>query len=586
MEPVVNDLHPKKTGRRWVIPSVVVVIFAVLGAGSIFVNAATSTSSLWSTNTVPKTISASDNKAVELGVRFKASVAGEVTGVRFYKGAQNTGTHTGQLWDNQGDLLAEATFTNESSSGWQTVSFAQPVQIAANVPYVVSYYAPKGHYSYNDYYFTKARTKGNLTAPANSSTVGNGVYIYTSGTAFPTQTYRADNYWVDVLFSTKIVGSTAKPAPPTSVQATQSGSGIVLTWPAASSANPIKNYAIIRNGSQIATVGATTLTYTDTSLTAAKTYSYQVETIDNAGSVSVASPTATVTYNVSPTPTPTPSGTFVKPGTVGYLGATSALTVYQPGGAAPSGCSWISYGLRCDQDDITWDHVWIKGSVYWTGVGNLTLTNSIVQGGDNGEWYALLGHPSNTGTINSTITVTDSTVGWLPGKTPPPGQDVAPVWALYGNQRQIVERSDLSGMAQGIDPTDGSIIKDNWIHGLVQNSTDPNNPTHLDGIYSQGGGNITITGNYVDVPARSDTTAAVFIQDRGSSDTGISITNNYLTGGAFTLRNQTGINVDVENNVFGQSVWGPVGDLNAGYVGTFGTWSGNVQTDGTVIAKP
>ena len=36
--------------------------------------------------------------AVELGVKFRSDVAGYITGIRFYKGAGNTGTHVGHLW--------------------------------------------------------------------------------------------------------------------------------------------------------------------------------------------------------------------------------------------------------------------------------------------------------------------------------------------------------------------------------------------------------------------------------------------------------------------------------------------------------
>ena len=37
-------------------------------------------------------------RAVELGVRFRANTAGFITGLRFYKGTGNTGTHIGSLW--------------------------------------------------------------------------------------------------------------------------------------------------------------------------------------------------------------------------------------------------------------------------------------------------------------------------------------------------------------------------------------------------------------------------------------------------------------------------------------------------------
>ena len=39
-----------------------------------------------------------DTAGIELGAKFTSDVDGWVTGVRFYKGAANTGTHTGSLW--------------------------------------------------------------------------------------------------------------------------------------------------------------------------------------------------------------------------------------------------------------------------------------------------------------------------------------------------------------------------------------------------------------------------------------------------------------------------------------------------------
>ena len=67
---------------------------------------------------------------MELGLKFQASSAGDVTGLRFYKGASNTGTDVADLWTSTGTLLATATFTNETASG-QQVNFPTPVTISA-----------------------------------------------------------------------------------------------------------------------------------------------------------------------------------------------------------------------------------------------------------------------------------------------------------------------------------------------------------------------------------------------------------------------------------------------------------------------
>src|SRR5689334_333145 len=97
--------------------------------------------SVWSDTTVPGTTDTPiDSSAVELGMKFRASADGYITGVRFYKGATNTGAHVGNLWTSTGTRLATATFTNETASGWQEVNFATPVQITADTTYVVSYH--------------------------------------------------------------------------------------------------------------------------------------------------------------------------------------------------------------------------------------------------------------------------------------------------------------------------------------------------------------------------------------------------------------------------------------------------------------
>ena len=95
----------------------------------------------------PGGIDSGDPTSIEVGVKFKTDTFGIATGIRFYKASTNTGTHIGNLWTSSGQLLASATFTGETASGWQQVNFAQPVPLNPNTTYVASYFAPKGHYS-------------------------------------------------------------------------------------------------------------------------------------------------------------------------------------------------------------------------------------------------------------------------------------------------------------------------------------------------------------------------------------------------------------------------------------------------------
>jgi len=154
---------------------------------------------IWNASATPAQI-ANDPSAVELGMRFRSEINGTITGVRFYKGAGNTGTHTGSLWSNTGTLLATVTFTGETASGWQQMNFATPVAISANTTYVVSYHTNTGNYAANSSYFASAGVDNPpLHALATGVDGANGVYLYGAG-GFPTQTFNAANYWVDVVF--------------------------------------------------------------------------------------------------------------------------------------------------------------------------------------------------------------------------------------------------------------------------------------------------------------------------------------------------------------------------------------------------
>jgi hypothetical protein len=157
--------------------------------------------SIWNSSNTPATVDSGDGNAVELGVKFRADAAGSITGIRFYKATTNTGTHTGHLWSSTGTLLGTATFTSESASGWQQVSFTTPIQIVANTTYIVSYFAPVGHYSYNSNFFAQSGVDNPpLHALANGVDGPNGVYVYAPSGGFPNASFKSTNYWVDVVY--------------------------------------------------------------------------------------------------------------------------------------------------------------------------------------------------------------------------------------------------------------------------------------------------------------------------------------------------------------------------------------------------
>jgi hypothetical protein len=159
--------------------------------------------SIWPTNPVPEVEDQPDAHAppdVELGVKFRADVDGVITGIRFYKGSQNTGTHTGSLWTSGGALLSTATFTDETASGWQQVRFSSPIAISADTTYVASYHTASGFYSISDSFFTTGVDNAPLHALQDGVDGPNGVFRYSLTPAFPNLTFSRTNYWVDVLF--------------------------------------------------------------------------------------------------------------------------------------------------------------------------------------------------------------------------------------------------------------------------------------------------------------------------------------------------------------------------------------------------
>jgi hypothetical protein len=269
----------------------------------------------WAT---PSMVDSNDNNAVVLGVKFKSDVSGLVTGVRFYKGAANTGTHIGSLWSAGGSKLAEATFTNESATGWQSVNFASPVLITAGTTYVAAYLAPNGRYSATSPGLTSAIDNAPLHAISNAVDA-NGVYRYGTTNAFPTNTFNASNYFVDVMFT-----SVTTPGKVTDVAATAGSGSARVTW-SAPGGGPVTSYKITPYIGATAQT-ATTITgsppataATITGLTGGTSYTFTVQAINSDGSGPVSDPSNAVT--------PTGASSPGAPGSVSATGATSSARV-------------------------------------------------------------------------------------------------------------------------------------------------------------------------------------------------------------------------------------------------------------------
>ena len=200
--------------RMHVRVSLVLLAIAVLGATP--VNAQSQT--LLTTQT-PAAQNLSDGVSYELGVRVISDVAGQITALRFWKGASESGPHTGHVWTAAGQLLATVAFSNEGASGWQEQALASPVTVAPFAEYVVSVTTSANKlFVVTPGTFGTDLVNGHLRAVAGS----NGVYGPVG--ARPAQSYNSSNYFRDLVF---VADTGSSDTTPPTVSITQPAVGTV-----------------------------------------------------------------------------------------------------------------------------------------------------------------------------------------------------------------------------------------------------------------------------------------------------------------------------------------------------------------------
>ena len=334
---------------------------------------------MWQPSTVPAVPDADDPSPVNLGLKFFSDVSGFVKGVRFYEGAGNLGTHVGSLLTNTGALLANATFTNESPSGWQEVLFDSAVAIAANTTYVVSYHTNVGHYSATAGYFNTTRADASpLHAPPTADAGGNGVYFY-GAEGFPTQTFNGTNYWVDVVLDNTPDTTAPQIA---NVAGTPIDSAIAdVTWTTDEQATSAVDYSTDSTFPPALTVTVPDFDFVTahsirlTGLVTNTTYFFRVRSTDRAGnqamkpSVDLPPPSFTMP---SPTLHDTLTGDFA-------AGALSGAYIAEDGDGevmlAPQGGTEFS-GSALPADWST--SIWSTGGTAVVGGGKLTVDGARV----------------------------------------------------------------------------------------------------------------------------------------------------------------------------------------------------------------
>jgi uncharacterized repeat protein (TIGR01451 family) len=198
-----RDRKFRVLSRLTVVPALVVAMFGLILSALPAAASCSSSCTIWNPATQPtgQTLF-TESVGVEVGLKFTTDVPGFVTGLRFYKDPAMTGTHIGHVWDASGTKLAEATYSGETSSGWQQVNLSAPVAITPNTPYVTSLFVSDRNY---------VATAGPPAGPAPwpyptdnpplHGTAGVFAEPVSSPGGFPnTMSANGANYWVDLVF--------------------------------------------------------------------------------------------------------------------------------------------------------------------------------------------------------------------------------------------------------------------------------------------------------------------------------------------------------------------------------------------------
>lgn len=138
-----------------------------------------------------------NDSAYELGTVFRTLSDGNITKVRIYTNASESGAHQVRIWDgvSSSPLASQTWNITGGTAGWKELTLSTPLRVQANMTYTVSVSNSSDRwYAATNQGFSSPINNGNLVTFA-----GSGVYSTSSG-ARPTQTYQNSNYFRDVVF--------------------------------------------------------------------------------------------------------------------------------------------------------------------------------------------------------------------------------------------------------------------------------------------------------------------------------------------------------------------------------------------------
>ena len=137
------------------------------------------------------------------GVKFRSDEAGFITGLRFYKGALNTGTHVGHLWTADGTHARRGDLHRRERVGLAGGELRRR-RCAIDRGHDLRRLLPRAERATTRPPTATSRPTASTTRRCTRSptaTTGRTASTdYGAGGVFPTETFKASNYWVDVVF--------------------------------------------------------------------------------------------------------------------------------------------------------------------------------------------------------------------------------------------------------------------------------------------------------------------------------------------------------------------------------------------------
>ena len=252
----------------------------------------------------PSSFSPTYNAPLTLGIRLTTTESGYVTKVLFAKDVNNTGPHTGTVWDAAGNVLAQKAFTNETAEGWQEVTLDPPARIIAGDTFTVGFSLD------NHIFASKADFPRQSSGPLTLSGAG-GYYNYTSDVSGFPGGVTGTNYGVDLEFmsdvsmptTTTTVAPTTTTETPTTTTTTTTEVPTTTTEVPTTTTEPLVVQVTTTTGPPT-TTSSTTTTLPPTTTTSTTTTSIPPTTTTSSTTTEAPTITSTLAPESEPEPEP------------------------------------------------------------------------------------------------------------------------------------------------------------------------------------------------------------------------------------------------------------------------------------------